>query len=168
MLTANCYISIQFGCGTQAKLEAYAVSHCVVCNGYFTFCVSVYQLVVCVLDTIVNCPYWVLALMTFNCWSAVKQLITYLPFFLLKWAAFETLRRRWTSMSKDQERNCFHVSRPRPWTFALKTEYEEGSLWRNVGLAAMLNGASNSRLLQTVNFWYNFYLIYLFYPIYLS
>ena len=36
----------------------------------------------CVLGMIANCPYRVLALMTFSCWNAIKQPITYLVFWL--------------------------------------------------------------------------------------
>ena len=47
---------------------------CALCNGDFTFCDSVCQLVLCM---IINCPHWVLALMTSSCcWNAVEQSYT--------------------------------------------------------------------------------------------
>ena len=45
MVTANCCVSLRSGWGTQTQLEMYAVSRCVVFNGVFVSCVSVWQLV---------------------------------------------------------------------------------------------------------------------------
>ena len=45
MLKASCCVSLRSGWGTYAQLEVYGVSRCVVCNGDFTVCVSVCQLV---------------------------------------------------------------------------------------------------------------------------
>ena len=68
MLTANCCVSLRSGW----------VSRCVVCNGDTLLFVFLSAKSLCVVGMIISCLHWVLALMTFSCWSAVKQLITHL------------------------------------------------------------------------------------------